>query len=99
MNASTAVETKQAQHTPTPWTAGFTPIVGVSRIYSVAPYRTAEVALEVPSANAAHIVRCVNAHGELVAFVESFLKAWAGAGATDSPLEAQARAILAKVKS
>lgn len=36
---------------------------------------------------------------DLLAFAEAFLRSWTAAGTTDSPLEAQARAAIAKATS
>jgi hypothetical protein len=79
-----------SKHTPTPWAAYGTTLSTRaegprSLIGTTDPLRHHEEE-EQNAANAAHIVKCVNAHDELVAALKGMLEAWEeqfGEGACD----------------
>jgi hypothetical protein len=87
-------------HTPTPWHEGrygvYADTTGYGRTH-------AQVALCENPANSVHIIRCVNAHDELVAALESFLCLSTPADLReDSDLHAvtqRARAALARARA
>ena len=83
---------KTAQHTPGPWRIGdaghtvFGPPNGNPAPKVIAPNLSRDDA------------RLIAAAPDLLQFARDFLAMWTAAGPTDSPMEAQARAVIAKAK-
>jgi len=61
------------KHTPTPWTQDDTVITRNSRVIASVRDLCTDSQLPEDRANAAHIVRCVNAHDELVAALRNLV--------------------------
>lgn len=100
----------EARHTPTPWRVtrrhykSLPHLVGPNGRYvmNAAPRGTYHRSEVLQVADAEHIVRCVNAHDELVAAlraVETFLMVQGHAGCANSSLFQQVCAALAKARS
>jgi hypothetical protein len=89
------------KHTATPWkvevvgtSSDYSNPVDVCEILSADGY--AQIAENLRDANAAHIVRCVNAHDELVALLKQAHESLCG-GIHHEGLPSRIRAALAKV--
>jgi hypothetical protein len=88
-------------HTPTPWLVERRTII-TDKSAAIA-YASTSRAMEYAEGNAAHIVRCVNAHDELVAALRAIADSWPAHGsmtvnAIADAMAEKARAALAKAK-
>lgn len=68
------------KHSPLPWRVGLSPAFGYPLLLTSEGYAITDeingITLETADANAAHIVKCVNLHYDLVDAMQSLMEFW-----------------------
>ena len=83
----------KTKHTPGPWVADGSEITNETWVCGADGKR---ICTMTPSFADWSNARLIAAAPELLEFAKEFLRVWADAGVTDSPLEAQSRAAISK---